>query len=608
MTLSLSLIKPELAHPVPLKRRHNKTRCRNSREDLTDSSCYAHSVEYDISSNKIRPLELYTDTWCSSGSFLSNGTLLQLGGFGKGSRRIRYFRPCGDRGCDWKQSKRLLFDGRWYASNLLLPEDDRVIVVGGRREFSYEFVPKISDEQKSFGLPFLHRTYNRNAGGSNLYPFLHLLQTETCSFRQPGFHSLQLQTQQSDQGLPSYPRRRFKELSELWFISDPSFRSQNKFQKVEVMVCGGSASGAYQAAREGHVLIINGAKSGSAGYNNARNASLQPYLYKPKKTLGRRFSVLKSTRIARMYHSSAILLPDGRVLIGGGNPHNRYVLRNVAYPTELRLQAFVPHYMDRQYHNLRPSNLTIHYGHRQQGIEYGGEFGVQFHLGPRTSNVVEFTAYVPPFSTHSLSMNQRMLKLRCKSMVRAEGGLVNVVLEAPPSPNVAPPVTTCLQLLMEEFLACLSGLGLASIFVFYCIEMASEVLPKVAYYRLRNELGGVDYKEAEEEKALKKIRRWYKIRKLSGRKRQRIRIPGLRKFLRKRGRFLPRLFKVSLAKALRRLKDGQAHMNDLFGGNYLFMQPNPIPFRCGTQRAAYMGHPHGLHGLPTSKYALGRIA
>lgn len=141
--------------------------------------------------------------------------------------------------------------------------------------------------------------------------------------------------------------------------------------------------------------------------------------------------------------------------------------------------------------------------------------------------------------------------------------------------------------------------------------MASEVLPKVAYYRLRNELDGVDYKEAEGEKALKKIRRWYKIRKLSGRKRPRIRIPGLRKFLRIRSRFLPKVFKVSLmAKALRRVKDGQAHMNDLFGGNYLFMQPNPTPFRCGTLRPAHLGHPHGLHGLSTttSRYALGRIA
>ncbi|KAF3438664.1 hypothetical protein FNV43_RR21428 [Rhamnella rubrinervis] len=499
-----------------LKRRHNKTRCRNSREDLTDSSCYAHSVEYDISSNKIRPLELYTDTWCSSGSFLSNGTLLQLGGFGKGSRRIRYFRPCGDRGCDWKQSKRLLFDGRWYASNLLLPEDDRVIVVGGRREFSYEFVPKISDEQKSFGLPFLHRTYNRNAGGSNLYPFLHL-SSDGNLFIFANRDSI-LFNYKRNRVIKAFPRipgggsRNYPSSGSSVILP---LDHKNKFQKVEVMVCGGSASGAYQAAREGrylkglrscgrmvitgdshkwkmenmpghrllndmvilptgHVLIINGAKSGSAGYNNARNASLQPYLYKPKKTLGRRFSVLKSTRIARMYHSSAILLPDGRVLIGGGNPHNRYVLRNVAYPTELRLQAFVPHYMDRQYHNLRPSNLTIHYGHRQQGIEYGGEFGVQFHLGPRTSNVVEFTAYVPPFSTHSLSMNQRMLKLRCKSMVRAEGGLVNVVLEAPPSPNVAPPVTTCLQLLMEEFLACLSGLGLYILNVFCPLNLEEE--------------------------------------------------------------------------------------------------------------------------------------
>lgn len=464
-----------------LRRRYNETRCKSTLEDLADSSCYAHSVEYDISSNRIRPLELYTDPWCSSGSFLSNGTLLQLGGFEKGSRRIRYFRPCNDHECDWKQSKRLLFDERWYASNLLLPEHDHVIVVGGRRQFSYEFVPKISDEEKSFGLPFLHRTYNRNAGGSNLYPFLHLSSDGNVFI-----------FANRDSILFNYKRNRvvktFPRIPGGGSRNYPSSGSsvilpldhKSKFRRVEVMVCGGAASGAYRAAREGrflkglrscgrmvitgdrhkwkmenmpghrllndmvilptgHILIINGAKSGSAGYNNARNASLQPYLYKPKKTLGKRFSVLKSTRIARMYHSSAVLLPDGRILIGGGNPHNRYVLRNVAYPTELRLQAFVPHYMDRQYHKLRPSNLTIHYGHRQHGIEYGGELGVQFELGQRPSKVVEFTAYAPPFTTHSLSMNQRLLKLRCKSMVRAEGGSVNVVLEAPPSPNVAPP-------------------------------------------------------------------------------------------------------------------------------------------------------------------------
>lgn len=194
----------------------------------------------------------------------------------------------------------------------------------------------------------------------------------------------------------------------------------------------------------GHILIINGAKHGCAGYDNARNASLEPYLYNPNKRLGTRFTVLKSTKIARMYHSSATLLPDGRVLVGGGNPHGRYTFHNVAYPTELRLQAFVPHYMDKRYHNYRPSNLSIElYDGESHGIiRYGTEFVVRFLMGKlgriNNNEEVEFSAYAPPFTTHGFAMNQRMLKLRCKSMVKSGGGWVSAVLEAPPSPHIAP--------------------------------------------------------------------------------------------------------------------------------------------------------------------------
>ncbi|KAL5750650.1 hypothetical protein ACOSP7_025253 [Xanthoceras sorbifolium] len=463
-----------------LRRRYNGTRCRGTRDDLEDGSCYAHSVEYDILGNKVRPLRLDTDPWCSSGSFLSNGTLVQTGGYGSGSRRIRYFRSCDNGHCDWKQSKHLLSNERWYASNQILPENDRVIVVGGRSVFSYEFVPKLHSRDNSFDLPFLHQTYDRNARGNNLYPFVHL-SSDGNLFIFSNRDSI-LFNYRHNRVVKNFPRipgdgsRNYPSSGSSVILP---LDHTNNFQRVEVLVCGGAASGAYRAVEQGrflkglsscgrmvitgnrhkwnmenmpgprllndmlilptgHILIINGAKRGCGGWNNAADPSLQPYLYKPKKIPGRRFSVLMSTKIARMYHSSAIVLPDGRILVAGGNPYRRYTLRNVTYPTELRLQEFTPHYMDRQFHSWRPGNVSIVYNDKMYGVKYGEEFNVQFRLlGRRPSNMV-FTAYAPPFTTHSVSMNQRMLRLRCKNMVLTEDGWLNAVLEAPPSPNIAP--------------------------------------------------------------------------------------------------------------------------------------------------------------------------
>ncbi|KAI4329523.1 hypothetical protein MLD38_027904 [Melastoma candidum] len=433
-----------------LRRRFSGGPCTRSHHDLEDASCYAHSVEYDVTKNRVRPLRLESDPWCSSGSILSNGTLLHVGGYGNGFREVRYFRPCHDHQCDWRQSKAHLAERRWYSSAQLLPEHDRIIIVGGRMALSYEFVPKMSSTDRTHDLPLLHRTYDAGAGGNNLYPFIHL---------------------SSDGGSRSYPSSGSSVILPL--------EHSNRYEKVEVMICGGAATGAYPMAGKGsylqglkscgrleitgsnhrwkmenmpgprllndmiilptgNILIINGAHKGSAGYTNAANPALQPYLYKPKKTLGRRFSVLKSTKIARLYHSSSILLPNGRILVAGGNPNFNYTFSHVKHPTELRLEAFIPHYMDRQYHDYRPMNLSVHLGSKENIARYGEDFSMRFHLGRRPSNDIKFTLYSPPFTTHSLSMNQRMLVLRCKSLVREGKGLVTATVEAPPSPKVAP--------------------------------------------------------------------------------------------------------------------------------------------------------------------------
>lgn len=463
-----------------LRKRFNGTMCYRSQNDLTDSTCYAHSVEYDINANRVRPLRLDTDPWCSSGSFLNNGTLLQIGGYGQGAKKVRFYRPCKDHKCDWIQdSRKLLSDERWYASSQILPEHNRVVVVGGRRVFTFEFVPKTSPNEKSFDLPFLRHTNERNSGGNNLYPFLHLSSDGNLFiFANRDSILLNLRRNKVIKTFPRIPGDGSRNYPSSGSSVLLPLDHKDNFQKVEVMVCGGSSSGAFKAASAnrrrfiqglrscgrmvitgnnnkwemdympkprllhdmlilptGNILIINGAKHGCAGYDNARNASLEPYLYSPNKRLGKRFTVLKSTKIARMYHSSATLLADGRVLVAGGNPHGRYTFQNVAYPTELRLQAFVPHYMNKRYHSWRPSNLTIEHGH---AIGYGREFRVRFLVERRPSDEVRFSVYAPPFSTHAFAMNQRMLNLRCKSMVRSAKGWMTAVLEAPPSPIVAP--------------------------------------------------------------------------------------------------------------------------------------------------------------------------
>lgn len=175
---------------------------------------------------------------------MSNGTLLRSGGYGSGSRRIRYFKPCENGRCDWKQSKRSLFGKRWYASNQILPENDRVIVVGGRRAFGYELVPKLSSRDKSFDLPFLQKTDDRNARGNNLYSFLHLssdgnlfifANRDSVLFDYRHNRVVKTFPKIPGDGSRNYPSSGSSVILPL--------DHTNNFQKVEVMVCGGSASG-----------------------------------------------------------------------------------------------------------------------------------------------------------------------------------------------------------------------------------------------------------------------------------------------------------------------------------------------------------------------------
>ncbi|XP_021836133.2 aldehyde oxidase GLOX-like [Spinacia oleracea] len=455
-------------------------RCRHDPSDIIlQMDCTAHSVLYDIATNSFRPLMVNTDTWCSSGSVLSDGTLLQTGGYNDGDRVVRTFTPCGDDNCDWIEYPSYLADRRWYATNQILP-DGRVIVIGGRRVFNYEFFPRTTSNvfppsSSTFWLNFLLET--RDDEENNLYPFVHLLPNGNLFiFANTRAISLDYVKNKVVKQFPpiagGVPRNYPSSGSSVLLPID-----ENKSSEAEVMICGGAQHGSFTQAitnrsfvrainncarllvtdenpvwkmedmpmarimgdmlllPTGDVLIINGAELGTAGWDNAAKPVTTPVIYQPKNEIEMRFHVMSPSPRPRMYHSAAILLTDGRVLVGGSNPHVFYNFTNVEFPTDLSLEAYSPPYLSFEYATMRPNIV-----YADQVVGYGQPFTITFNvLQYQAEDVLFVNIIAPSFTTHSIAMNQRMVVLRMVRISQVSLGMFNVGVMGPSSTNVAPP-------------------------------------------------------------------------------------------------------------------------------------------------------------------------
>ncbi|GAV79339.1 Glyoxal_oxid_N domain-containing protein/DUF1929 domain-containing protein [Cephalotus follicularis] len=425
-------------------------KCRNDPNDIAIKlDCTAHSVEYDVLSNTFRPLMVQTDVWCSSGALMPDGRLIQTGGFHDGERRVRIFNPCNNGACDWQEIVSGLATRRWYSTNHILP-DGRQIIIGGRRQFNYEFYPKDA-AANVYSLPFLVETNDRYTE-NNLYPFVHLnVDGNLFIFANNRAILLDYANNKVVKKYPVLPGgdpRNYPSTGSSVLL--PLKNIQAAYIEAEVLVCGGAPKGSFVQASQGdfvaalntcgrikitdpnpqwimetmpqgrvmgdmillpngNVLVVNGAGAGTAGWEYGRNPVLNPVLYRPDNPIGSRFEQQNPSSIPRLYHSTAILLRDGRVLVGGSNPHTYYNFTGVLFPTELSLEAFYPQYLDPQSSNLRPQIILPK---PPAKLGYDQKVKVRFMVtGTLAQNMVSVTMVAPTFTTHSFSMSQRLLVL-----------------------------------------------------------------------------------------------------------------------------------------------------------------------------------------------------
>ncbi|CAK7337449.1 unnamed protein product [Dovyalis caffra] len=454
--------------------------CRLLNETTGEKDCYCHSVLFDVATSVLTPLQLHTDTWCSSGGLSIEGNLVGTGGFQGGANTVRYLETCKD--CNWREFPTALADRRWYSTQAELP-DGGFIVVGGREAFSYEYIPREGDSNsKSYFFDFLKKTNDRDE--NNLYPFVHLstdgnlfiFANDRAVLLSPKSNKVVREFPALPGGHRNYPANGMSVL-----LPIKLHHKNNDVIPAEVLICGGSGHrDAYTQASKnifytalqdcgriritdkkpvwkreimpsprimgdmmilptGDVLMLNGAKRGCSGWGFAREPNLAPVIYYPRAKLGNRFRELKASAIPRMYHSSSVVLPDGKILVAGSNTNNGYVY-DAMFPTELRVEKFSPPYLDPSVALRRPVILA------DKAPETVG-YDEQFQLQIKSTAVkvekkdIRVTMYAPAFTTHGVSMNQRLIDLGLEEVIaeNAFQGIHTITAVSPPSGKVAPP-------------------------------------------------------------------------------------------------------------------------------------------------------------------------
>lgn len=449
-------------------------------DDLNPTPYPAETWDPETGEFQIIDQKLDGDIFCAGQVLLSDGRVLVAGGTYKydgkflglpippftGIERSYIFDPGTNQ---WARSEDMA-NGRWYPTLVALGDGKVVAMAGLTKSFPWAFLRDVEVYEPGKGWYKL--------GGADrwlpLYPRLHLLPNGdvfysgsynthyTFPFTLSAFPTSALEVEKArwkSYGLP-YRSEREEGLSILLPLEPPDY-------KPRVLLAGGGTPQGKEATAAAEIIDLSepnptwrqvqnpmnfarywayatllpdktvfvlGGRVGTTemkmdamppmpnGGGQARSMGDPPHdpaaildteLFDPKTET---WTKMARMTVDRLYHSNALLLPDGRVLAAGSNPARRV--------NELRIETYKPPYFfkgDRPVIEEYPT--TIHYGS-------------SFEMKTSPNVEIEWSVALirPAATTHCVNTEQRYLGLEYEST-----GSPTTSVKVPDNTNLAPP-------------------------------------------------------------------------------------------------------------------------------------------------------------------------
>ncbi|MEE9295781.1 MAG: IPTL-CTERM sorting domain-containing protein [Phycisphaerae bacterium] len=403
--------------------------------------------------------------FCSGHSFMADGRLLVTGGNGpapkgefRGIKDTHIFNPFDE---TWTRVEDMA-DGRWYPTNVTLA-DGNVLTFSGLDELTGAVNSDIELYEPGSGLGW-QIVANQ---ALPLYPRMHLLSTGDVFYAGPSWWTgvFGVDTWSWYDEVPNNYGGRYEGIS----VQLPG-------QQDAVMIIGGQSGGVVTATAEiidlgdtlpawrytlqpmnyarmhadavilpdGKILVVGGhsEQHDEGGGGPPASTVYEAEMYDPATET---WSLMAAMQNPRVYHSTAVLLPDARVLAAGSLG-------------QFNAEIYSPPYL---FGGPRPVIAAA-----PAQAPYGDFFEIQT---PDAADIESVVLIRLASVTHSVNMDQRHVRL---DFVQSPGSPGILLADAPSNPALAPPGYYMLFLLNAD--------GVPSTAKMIRLSEATEVIPTVS--------------------------------------------------------------------------------------------------------------------------------